>query len=405
MYSAIIKPPAKKNFAVLDMGTSKVVCVVATLSVERCPQILSVVYKESAGIYSGAITNAKDAGSCILSAIEDAEKESGEVVEEIYVNVAGSKILSQIISSEISDINSKVTLRDIKRIFNKCSETISNKEVIIHNIPIEYTLDSIKGIVDPIGMYGSALRVNMHTVTMAHSVLLNLEHCITQFQAYFKGCVISAYSSGLACISNDEKELGVTVIDIGGGSTSVGIFQDGNLVHTISIPVGGNLITRDIACAFSIDLMNAEKLKVLRGNVILTSVEQDHVTEVETIGESENTVQISVSDLVGVIRPRVEEIFEMVYHEIKQYITNRVVLTGGTSQLLSIRELASHVLGCQVRLGIPNSIEGLGDYDRNPALSATVGSISLIIQEMKNSHIGNTKKGIFNKMLEFVKGE
>ena len=143
----------------------------------------------------------------------------------------------------------------------------------------------------------------------------------------------------------------------------------------------------------------------MKGNVILTSVEQDHLTEVETIGESENTVQISVSDLVGVIRPRVEEIFEMVYNEIKSYITSRVVLTGGTSQLLSIRELASHVLGCQVRLGVPNSVEGLGDYDRHPALSAIVGSISLIVQEMHNSPVGNVKKGVFNKILEFVKGD
>ena len=405
MYSAVIKAPAKKVFAILDMGTSKVVCIVVRLSADYEVQILSISYKESFGIYSGAITNAKSASSSILSAIEESEKESGEVVEEIYVNVAGSKILSQIISSEITDINHKVTLRDIRRIFNKSNETINNKEVIIHNIPIEYSLDNIKGIIDPVDMYGNTLKVNMHTITMAHSVLLNLEHCITQFQAHFRGCMISAYCSGLACISDDEKELGVTVIDIGGGSTSIGIFREGNLVYAASIPIGGNLITRDIACAFSIDMVNAEKLKVLKGNVILTSTDQDNLTEVEIIGESDNKVQISASDLVGVIRPRVEEIFEMAYHEIKTKITHRAVITGGSSQLVSIRELASHILGCQVRLGTPNPLEGLGDYNRHPSLSAVVGSIFLIIQQMKQNPLNSIKKGIFNKVLEFVKGD
>lgn len=402
MYSAVIKKPTSKVFAVLDIGTTKIVCMIIKSVANNDVQVLGISYKESIGIYSGAIINAKDASACILSAVEEAEKKSEEVINEIYVNISGSKVSSQTILAEITDINNKVSPRDIRRIFNHSNENVNNKEVIIHNIPLEYILDNIKGIEDPIGMYGNTLKVSMHTVTIAHSVLLNLEHCVTQCQSHFKGCIISAYSSAVACITEDEKELGVAVIDIGGGSTSIGVFREGNLIYVSSVPVGGNLITRDIASAFSIDMANAEKLKVLKGNVILTASDQNDIMEVEKIGENNDTVQISISDLVHIIRPRVEEIFEIAQNEMKEQVVNRVVVTGGTSQLMSIRELASHILGCQVRIGNPIMLNGMEDYIRNPSLSAIIGSVLLI---MKDNVLIDDKKSWFHKILKFIKGE
>ncbi len=413
MNSAVIVKPNKKVFAVLDVGTVKIACLVARVSLNNEINFLGIGYKKSEGIYSGAIINAKEACASILAAIEEAERASEEIIEEIYINVAGIKILSQITTSVITDINNKVTVRDIQRIFNKSNENINNKEAIIHNIPLGYVLDNIKGITDPVGMYGSVMKLSMHTITMANSTLLNLKHCVTQNQAYLKGCIVSAYSSAFSCISEDEKELGVTVIDIGGGSTSIGIFSEGQLTYAASIPIGGALITRDIASAFSVDMSDAEKLKVCKGNVILTTTDRNDIMEVNKIGEHNDRIQVCLSDLIAVIRPRAEEIFEIVRDEVKNKITSRVVITGGTSQLTSIRELASHVLSCQARLGVPNLVDNnatkvnfciSGDYARNPSLSALIGSAMLISKTIKENVAQGEKRSIFSKVLEFIRG-
>lgn len=403
MHSAVITKPDKKVFAVLDVGTTKVSCVLVKIIANNKIKILGIGYKKSAGIYSGAIVNAKEASDSVLSVIEEVEEVSSETIEEVYLNVVGTQIKSRMISSTISDIHNKVAVRDIRRIFNKNNENMKNDEIIIHNIPLEYILDDIRGIADPIGMYGHVLHVNMHTISLPNSVLLNLQHCVTQHQTRFNGCVLSAYSAGVACINKDEKELGVTVIDIGGGSTSIGVFSEGGFVYAASIPVGGVLITRDIASAFSIDLDSAEKLKVLKGNVILTTTDQNDIVEVEKVGEENDKVQISLSDLISVIRPRVEEIFEMVKNEIKGKNIHRVVLTGGSSQLTSIRELASHILGCQVRLGTPLVLEGMGECNRNPSLSATIGAV-VLISKIIQDRINSTEDGIISKIIHFIKG-
>ena len=402
MHSVIITKPSKKVFAVLDIGTTKVACIIVKITTNNTIQVLGVGYKKSAGVYSGAIINVKEAFKSVASAIEEAEKNSEETIEEVYINVSGTKISSKISSTTIADINGKVTNRDIKRIFNQSNENINNSEAIIHSISLEYILDNIKGITDPVGMYGSIVQANTHIITIPNSLSLNLQHCVTQNQVYFKGCIVSAYSSGVSCINEDEKELGITVIDIGGGSTSVGVFKGGNLIYAASIPVGGVLITRDIASAFSIEMKDAEKLKVLRGNVILTTTDNNEIMEVERIGESNEKVQISLSDLVSVIRPRVEEIFEMIRNDLQDKITSRVVITGGTSELTSVREVSSHILGCQTRLGVPVILDGMKHYNRNPSLSAIIGSTILISQLSQGNN--SEKTGFFNKIFEFVKG-
>ncbi|MBQ4875087.1 MAG: cell division protein FtsA [Rickettsiaceae bacterium H1] len=404
MHSAIITRPNKKVFAVLDIGTTKIVCIVIKVIRSNSTKIIGIVYKQSSGIYSGTIINAKEAANSVSSVIEEAEKNSEETIGEIYVNIAGSQISSRIFSTTITDISGKVTFRDIKRVLNRSNENVNNNEVIIHNIPLEYVLDNIKGITDPVGMYGNIMQMNMHTVTTTHSALLNLQHCVTQNQVYFKGCILSAYSSTIACINDNEKELGLTVIDIGGGSTSIGIFNEGNLVYANSIPVGGILITRDIASAFSISIADAEKIKVLRGNVIFTATNQNDIIELEKNGENSEKIEISLLDLVNVIRPRVEEIFEMIRDKIGNRITNKAILTGGASQLKNIKELAGHILGCQIRLGIPKNLDGLETYKSNPSLSASIGSLILIKRLMKENNIQGKKTGFFTKMLEFVKG-
>ncbi len=400
MHSAVITTPKKQIFAVLDIGTTKIACIIFNVNSHNTVEVLGVGYKKSTGIYSGTVINAKEALASVSQAIEAAEKDSGEIIEEIYINVSGTKVSSQIFSTTITDINNKVTTRDIRRIFNQSNENINNHEAIIHNIPVEYTLDNIRGISDPTGMYGSIMKVTMHTITMSNSSLLNLQHCVTKNQIYFKGCTISAYSSCVSCINEDEQKLGITVIDIGGGSTSVGIFKEGSLIYASSIPMGGILITRDIASVFNINITDAEKIKVLKGNVIPTN--QSEIIEVAPTEDSNEAVQISSLDLTNVILSRTEEILEMVKNDIKDKITNRVIITGGTSQLTGIREVAANILGSQIRLGVPQKLLGMEKYNQNPSLSAAVGSITLIANLMNEDN--SSKKKIFKRILNFIKG-
>jgi cell division protein FtsA len=261
---------------------------------------------------------------------------------------------------------------------------------IIHTIPIAYSVDENTAIRDPRGMYGEKLGVNMHVVSVAKSAERNLGACINRCRLGIEARATAPYASGLACLVEDEKKLGAVVIDMGGGTTTLAVFVDGAVVHTDCIPLGGDQVTNDIARGLSAPLSFAERTKALYGSAIPSPSDDNEILTVPLVGEEElaEANRIPRSMLVGIIRPRVEEIFEIVRTRLEttgfdRIAGRRVVLTGGASQLTGIRELASGMLDKQVRLGRPmgrpGGLKGLPEAAGGPAFATCAGLVEFAL--------------------------
>lgn len=409
MYSAVIVKPKRNVFAVLDIGTTKIICLIVKISSNLSYKIIGTGYKIAEGINGGSITNVKHANYSISSTVGLAEQVSEETVDQIYVNVAGCGTSSFNVYNEIIAANHEISDRDIKRVVFQTFEKYIEENVIIHNIPLKYHLDDMTDIKEVSGLYGKRLSVDVNVVTASRPALTNIENCITNNSGIsMAGCVASAYSAGLACLSEDEKELGTAIVDIGGGCTAIGIFKRGKLVYTSSIPIGGIHITRDIAYGLCTSIEHAERIKILYGSTIITSIDENEYITVQS-NESDESTQVLKSELVNIIRPRVEEILELVreqFQEQKDPI-NKVVITGGTSYLASIKEIASHIFNKQVRIGYPESCIGLdGEYDKNPVFSASIGSIKLIVDTFYKNNSGMLgHDGKISKLYHWVKSK
>lgn len=409
MYSAVIVKPKRNIFTVLDIGTTKIVCLIVKINSNLSYKIIGTGYKSAEGISGGSITDAKHASYSISSTVGLAEQVSEETIDQIYVNVAGCGISSFNVHNEIIAANHEILDRDIKRVVFQTFEKYIEENVIIHNIPLKYHLDDMTDIKEVSGLYGKRLSADVNVVTASRPALTNIENCITNNSGIsMAGCVASAYSAGLACLSEDEKELGTAIVDIGGGCTAIGIFKRGKLVYTSSIPIGGVHITRDIAYGLCTSIEHAERIKILYGSTIITSIDENEYITVQS-NESDESTQVLKSELVNIIRPRIEEILELIrdqFQEQKNPI-NKVVITGGTSYLASIKEIASHIFNKQVRIGYPESCSGLdGEYDRNPVFSAALGSIKLIVDTFYRNNSGMLgHDGKISKLYHWVKSK
>ncbi|WFW29665.1 MAG: cell division protein FtsA [Wolbachia endosymbiont of Menacanthus eurysternus] len=409
MHSAVIVKPKRNVFAVLDIGTTKIICLVVKIIGSINYKIVGIGYKISEGINGGSITDAKYANYSVLSTIDLAERVSEETIDQVYINIAGCGISSFYVHNEVIASSHEISNRDIKRVVFQTFEKYIEKNVIIHNIPIKYHLDDMTDIKEVSGLYGRKLSVDVNVVTASRPALINIENCIINNSGLsMGGCIASSYSAGLACLSEDEKEFGTAIVDIGGGSTAIGIFKRGKLIYADSIPIGGIYITRDIAYGLCINIEHAERMKILYGNTIITSIDKDEYIAIQS-NESNESIQVLKSELVNIIRPRIEEILELVkeqFYEQKDTI-NKVVITGGTSQLLSMKEIASYVFNKQVRIGYPKSCNGLDtEYSKNPVFSAVIGSIRLIIDTFygKSSEVfGQDSK--LSKLYHWVKSK
>ncbi|WP_238523298.1 cell division protein FtsA [Anaplasma centrale] len=383
--------PRKGVFAVLDMGSTKMVCLAVKVRGDGGPEVVGVGYKAADGVNGGAIANKQHAGYSILSSVDAAEQVSEHTMNQVYVNVSGCGIASHNISNEMRSTVHEISDRDIRRIMLQTYEKFSGDDMVIHNIPIAYHLDDLSDVTELRGLYGSKLRADMHVVTASKLALLNIENCITDNNLSMGGCVAEPYVSGLACLTEDEKELGTMVLDIGGNYTSMGIFDRGKFVYAGTIPLGGVHITRDIAYGLCISVKDAERMKILHGNVMLTSADRDYAIETEDGNEDKRSIM--KSDLASIIRPRVEEILELVKKEMdaQQNVVGKVVITGGCSNLASIREITNYVLNRQVRVGLPVHVYGMSkEYDRNPVFSAAIGTALLVVHSF---YKGGTRSG------------
>lgn len=411
------------TIAALDIGSSKVCCVIAKISRDQKISITGYGYNASKGIKNGTITDIKQATYSVCDAIEAAEQMANERVNRVIVNISGDKIKSSIRRSAINLNKSRpVSEADIKKVIEKGINKINveNNE-LIHCLPTGYRLDFGEETNDPRNLYGESLSVDVLLGLVPEIMYRNVKTVLDNSHLDIAEKVLSPYASGLACLVDDEKELGATVIDIGGGTTSIATFKHGHPVYFSSIGVGGNNVTNDIAWGLTTSFAHAERLKTLHGCAFLTLQDKHETINVYPVGEEDDSLikQVPKSELISIISPRIEEIFELVNQKLteqglKDTPSHRIVLTGGGSQLSGIREVAAMILDKQVRLGRSRNISNILDISnypvlQSPAFSTVIGQLLFVLNytERKPTKViskpNNTETGRFAKVLNWLK--
>ena len=370
--------------AALDIGSSKISCLIGRIEDSGRPTVIGIGHQLSRGVKNGTIVDMDEAEMAILTAVHAAEKMSAETIEEVVVNLSGGYPASQTVGVEVAIAGHEVGDADLRRVLEHGRTIdVGPDRQVVHSIPVGYTIDGNRGIRDPRGMYGDRLGVTMHIVTAAAGAARNIATCVNRCHLEVSALVVSPYASGLATLVEDEKDLGVTVIDMGGGTTGIAVFFDGQVVFTDTIAIGGNHVTSDIARGLSTPLVHAERMKTLYGSALTSPSDERELINVPQIGEdgSGTPNQVAKSILVGIIQPRLEETFELVRARLEasgfdKIAGRRVVLTGGAAQLTGTRELAQLVLDKQVRMGRPIRIAGLAESTAGPAFSTAAGLIA-----------------------------
>jgi len=369
--------------AALDIGTTKVCCLIARPAENGASfRVVGIGHHASQGVRNGALVDLDAAEATIRTTVEAAERMAGDNIRGVVVNVSTGSPRSRMTAYEVSVAGHEISDADLRRILDPVgvASAVPPEHDIVHVIPVGYSVDGCRGVRDPRGMFGQRLGVNLHLITASTGAVRNVATCVTRCHLEVDGKVVSPYASALGCLVEDETQLGITLIDAGGGTTSVAVFFDSELIHTDSIPLGGLHVTRDLARGLSTPMTQAERIKTLYGSCQPSPSDSRQMIEVPPIaddGASEGTL-VPRSMLVGIIRPRMEEIFEMVRARLQdagydRVAGRRVVLTGGAAQLPGAGELAGQVLDKQVRIGRPRGIEGLPDAVVGPAFATVTG--------------------------------
>jgi cell division protein FtsA len=367
----------------LDVGTTKVVCFIARLD-GQVMRVVGIGHQVSRGMRAGAVVDMEGVEQSVRAAVDAAERMAETTIEEVYVSISGGQPHSHTVGVEVSIGGHEVGEADIRRVLEQGRHRDEPGERrVIHALPVGYTIDGTPSIRDPRGLFADRLGVNMHVVTVSSAALRNLVACVERGHLRVAGVVSAPYADGLAALVEDEMDLGVTMIDMGGGSTSIGIFYDGNLVHTDHVPIGGMHVTRDVARGLGTSLSHAERLKTLYGNAMPSTADEAEMIDVPQVGENEeeSANHMPRSLLVGIIRPRIEETLELVRDKLRasqfdRLAGRRIVLCGGASQLQGVRELAQRILDRQARIARPIRVAGLAEATGGPAFATCAGLLS-----------------------------
>ena len=424
-----ISPRRSSIISVLDVGTSKVVCLIARLDPvpesdllrgrTHRAQIIGIGHQRARGLKAGAVVDLEAAEMSIRQAVDAAERMARVEIRSVIVSMTGGRLGSRSFSAEIGLRGESVSNGDLNRAFAKASiDSMLPQRSVLHALETGFTLDGVRGIREPLGMLGRKLGVDMHVVTSDEYAVRNLMLAVERCHLEVEAVVAGPYASGLSVLVDDEAEMGVAVVDFGAGTTSVGVFAGGALVHTDAIAVGGNHITMDIARGFTTTLTHAERLKTLFGSTMASASDDRETIAVESVDdEDRNAVHhVPKSHLVRVIKPRVEEILEFVRDRLTSaglggVMNRRIVLTGGTAQLLGMPELARRIVSKQVRVGRPLGVQGLPDAMKGPAFAAPIGLLvypQVAGQErfepVESSHfLATGTDGYFSKMGRWLK--
>lgn len=362
----------------LDIGTSKVVAIVADVLPDGHLDIIGIGSHPSRGMKKGIVVNIDATVQSVQRAIEEAELMSGCQIHSVYTGIAGSHIHSFNSHGFVAVKSGEVTKEDVARVIEAAKAVaIPSDQKIIHVLPQEYTVDHQEGIFDPVGMAGMRLEGQVHIVTAAVSAAQNIVNCIRRCGLEVEDMILEQLASSYAVLTEDEKQLGVCMIDIGGGTTDIAVYTDGAIRHTAVIPVAGDQVTNDLAVAFRTPHQSAEAIKIKHGHAYRKFADQSPVIKLPCVGQNKEQI-ISQLELAEVIEPRYEELFALVLGELQKsgwdgLLGAGVVLTGGSAKMPGVLELAEYIFQSHVRLGLPRHVFGMQSEISNPIFATGIG--------------------------------
>ena len=404
----------EKNLIVgLDIGTSKVVAIVGEITPDNEVEIIGLGTHPSRGLKKGVVVNIESTVQSIQRAIEEAELMSGCQIHSVYAGIAGSHVRSLNSHGIVAIRDKEVTPADVERVIDAArAVAIPADQKILHILPQEFIIDQQESIREPVGMSGVRLEAKVHMVTGAVSAAQNIIKCVRRCGLEVDDIILEQLASSHSVLTDDEKELGVCLVDIGGGTTDIAVFTEGAIRHTAVIPIAGDQVTNDIAVALRTPTQYAEEIKIKYACALTQLASVDETIEVPSVGDRPDR-RLARQTLAEVVEPRYEELFTLIQAELRRsgfedLCAAGIVLTGGSSKMEGAVELAEEIFHMPVRLGFPQYVTGLVDVVRNPIHSTGVGLLLFGYQNraMRESEarMGNGFKSVWNRMKNWFQG-
>ncbi|WP_281648895.1 cell division protein FtsA [Parendozoicomonas sp. Alg238-R29] len=373
----------------LDIGTSKVVALVGEITDRDTIEVVGIGSHPSRGLRKGVVVNIESTVQSIQRAVEEAELMAGCQIDSVYVGIAGNHIRSLNSHGIVAIREREVTSADMERVIDAAQAVaIPADQKILHILPQEYVIDTQEGVKEPLGMSGVRLEAKVHLVTCAVNAVQNIEKCIRRCNLDVDDVILEQLASSYSVLTEDEKELGVCMVDIGGGTTDIAIFTEGAIRHTAVIPIAGDQVTNDIAMALRTPYQHAEDIKIKYACALTQLAGADETIKVPSVGDRPPR-DLSRQALAEVVEPRYDELFTLIQAELRrsgfeELVAAGIVLTGGTSKMEGVIELAEEIFHMPVRLGLPQNIEGLADVVRNPIYATSVGLLQYAQHNMED---------------------
>lgn len=392
----------------LDIGTSKIVAIVGEVLPEGRLEIIGMGSYPSRGLRKGVVVNIDSTVGSIQRALEDAELMADCKIREVFTGIAGSHIRSINSQGMVVIRTGEVTQADVDRAVETArAMNIPPDQELLHILTQEFIIDGQEEVREPLGMSGVRLEVKVHIVTGAASAAQNIAKCVRRCGLELRDLALQPLASAAAVLSEDEKELGVCLVDIGGGTTDIAVFTGGAIRHTAVIPIAGDQITNDLAVALRTPTKDAEELKCLHGCALRQLADGNDMIEVPGVGER-TPRKLSRQTLADVIEPRVEELYSLVQGEIRRMgyenlVSSGIVLTGGSAQMEGMVELGEEVFHMPVRVGIPHYVGGFADTVRNPKYATAVGLLTMGFEQYQRSQLARLQSSSVAQVLQRMK--
>ncbi|MCC6207748.1 MAG: cell division protein FtsA [Gammaproteobacteria bacterium] len=398
----------------LDIGTSKVVAIVCEVTENDEIEIIGIGSHPSRGLKKGVVVNIESTVQSIQRAVEEAELMAGCEIHSVYTGIAGSHIRSINSHGIVAIRDEEVAPGDVERVIDAArAVAIPADQKMLHILPQEFIIDNQEGIMEPVGMSGVRLEAKVHIVTGAVSAAQNIIKCVRRCGLEVDDIILEQLASSYAVLTDDEKGLGVCLVDIGGGTTDIAVFTDGSIRHTAVIPIAGDQVTNDIAVALRTPTQYAEEIKIKYGCALTQLANPNETIEVPGVGERKPR-RLARQTLAEVVEPRYDELFTLVQAELRRsgfenLIASGVVLTGGSAKMEGVIELAEEVFHTPVRLGLPQKVSGLVDVVRNPIYATGVGLLLYGHQQRYGGRkapvrVSNGVKGVWGRMKGWFQG-
>jgi cell division protein FtsA len=403
-----------KNLIVgLDIRTSKIVAIVAELQPEGSLKVIGLGQHSSRGLKKGVVVNIDSTMQAIQRALEEAELMADCKISNVFTGIAGSHIKSLNSHGMVKIKDAEVMQADVDRVIDTARAiALPSDQQILHILTQEFIIDGQEDVREPLGMSGMKLEVKVHIVTGAVAAAQNIVKCIKRCGLEVSDLILQPLASSMAVLTEDEKELGVCLVDIGGGTTDIAVFKQGAIRHTAVVPIAGDQVTNDIAVAFRTPTQSAEDIKIKHGCSLRQLADPREVVEVPGV-DGRDPRQLSVQTLAEVIEPRIVELYELVLNELRrsgmeEMIASGIVITGGSSMMRGMVELGEEIFHMPVRLGMPRYVGGLSEVVSNPRYATGVGLVLMGKQQVERNLLNeldsSSFSGVLNRMKSWFKG-